>query len=76
MSGDGRLCCPSPSGEQGPVLFLIRIHSHPRKINSLPVAFILIKYNENKTSTSLEKLQRFENKVFLKSPLLPNLRYY
>jgi len=31
--------------------------------------------NENKTSTSLETLQRFENEVFLKSPLLTNLRY-
>ena len=67
---------PLPLRWTGSRFIFIRIHSHPRKINSLPVAFILIKYNENKTSTSLEKLQRFENEVFLKSPLLPNLRYY
>ena len=41
----------------------------------IPVAFILIMYNENKTSISLETLERFDNGVFLKSLLLTNLCY-
>jgi len=32
-------------------------------------------YNENKTSTQLETLQRFKNEAFLKSTLLTNLCY-
>jgi len=69
MSGYGRLFCPSLSAEQGPVLsFVISIPTQGRFF------FCLILYNENKTSRSLETLQRFENEVFLKS-LLTNLRY-
>ena len=62
---------PPPPLKSVPFLgFFYRFHSRPRKIVYLPVAFILIMLNENKTSTSLETLQRFENEVFLKSPLL------
>jgi len=63
---------PSPPLNSVPFIFS-RINSYSQGRLFLPVAFISIIYNENKTSTSLETLQRFENEAFLKSPLRTNL---